>query len=298
MRTRPEELQILVTGANGQLGRALQALPVASAHYHFTTRAQLDITQAQSIEHWLDAHPTDALINAAAYTAVDRASREPDLAMAANARAPGLLAQICASRGVRLFHISTDYVFDGTGDRAHREDDATAPQNTYGRSKLLGEQAALCADPSALILRTSWVFSDHPPNFVCTMLHLGAQYRSLQVVADQIGGPTWAGHLARVLHQLVQRPSATTPGGIYHFSGNPWVSWYEFAQEIFAQAQACGQMSPAPALQAIRSDQWPTPEPRPANSRLDTHKLEALLGPLERDWKKGLSAVLATVQSR
>jgi dTDP-4-dehydrorhamnose reductase len=289
-----------VTGSQGQLGRALQALAHArsSADYRFASRAELDVTRADVIERWLDAHPADCLINAAAYTAVDRAASEPAAAMMANAQAPEALARACAARNMRFFHVSTDYVFDGRMDRPYREDDATAPLNTYGRSKQAGEQAVLAANPAAIIVRTSWLFSAWGVNFVGTMLRLGHQQAALRVVADQTGGPTWAGHLAAVLQALAQRPGCETPGGIYHFSGRPWVSWQEFAQEIFVQAHAAGLMARIPTLLPIASTEWPTPEPRPANSRLDCGKLEALLGPLERDWRLGLGQVLANPEFR
>ncbi|WP_323017129.1 dTDP-4-dehydrorhamnose reductase [Castellaniella sp.] len=304
--------RILVTGADGQLGRSLQALAAqdrSPAAYLFVSRAELDITDAAALDRWLDAHPVDYLINAAAYTAVDRAATDMDTAMAVNARAPGLLARCCAARSARLLHVSTDYVFDGALDRAYRESDAHNPLNTYGRSKLLGEQAALAAAPDTIIVRTSWVFSVWGGNFVRTMLRLGAQHDHLRVIHDQTGGPTWAGHLAGVLHRLVLQshgaapndlqmatgaPSSRIPGGVYHFSGSPWVSWHGFAQEIFTQALDLGLIPRLPTVEAIRSQDWPSPEPRPANSRLDCARLETLLGPLERDWRAGLAEVLRT----
>lgn len=292
--------RILVTGSEGQLGRSLQALAHAhgDADYRFAPRAELDVSRADAIERWLDAHPADCLINAAAYTAVDRAASEPAAAMTANALAPEALARACAARGMRFLHVSTDYVFDGRMDHPYREDDATAPVNTYGRSKQAGEQAVLSAHPAAIIVRTSWVFSAWGTNFVHTMLRLARHHATLRVVADQIGGPTWAGHLAAVLRDLAQRRGHGTPGGIYHFSGQPWVSWLEFAQEIFVQAHAAGMIARIPKLQPIASTEWPASEPRPANSRLDCGKLEALLGPLERDWRLGLGQVLANPEFR
>ncbi|WP_232305001.1 dTDP-4-dehydrorhamnose reductase [Castellaniella caeni] len=287
--------RILVTGANGQLGRALQALAAretGAARYCFASHQQLDITQPEALTRWLDAHPADCLINAAAYTAVDQAAHEPQQALALNAKAPGQMARLCAARGVRLLHVSTDYVFDGHLGRPYRETDPVAPLNTYGRSKLLGEQAVLQAVPEALIIRTSWVFSAWGANFVRTMLRLGREREQLRVIADQRGGPTWAGHLAHVLHALALRPAAQTPGGLYHLSGSPDVSWYEFALEIFQQALALGLIVRVPAVTPIAAHEWPSPEPRPANSRLDCARLESLLGPVARDWRAGLACVL------
>jgi len=287
--------RILVTGADGQLGRSLRALAdqrPGEARHTFLNRAQLDITRARDVAAWLDAHPVDSLINAAAYTAVDRAAAEPDLSRAINADAPGLLAHACAARGIRLLHVSTDYVFDGRLDRPYRESDPTAPLNTYGRGKLEGERAVLDADARAVVVRTGWVFSAWGGNFVRTMVRLGAQRDTLRVIDDQIGGPTWAGHLARVLHALAQRPAGDAPGGLYHFGGQPWISWHGFALEILGRAHARGLIAHLPRVEAIASADWPSPEPRPANGRLDCARLEALLGPLERDWRIGLDQVL------
>lgn len=295
-----ETPRILVVGADGQLGRSLRMLAGLrphEAHYAFLSRPQLDITQAKAISAWLDAHPVDCLINAAAYTAVDRAATEPARAHAINAHAPGLLAQACAARGTRLLHVSTDYVFDGRLDRPYREDDPVAPLNTYGRSKQAGEQAVQAADPHAIIVRTSWVFSAWGSNFVRTMVHLGAQRDTLRVIHDQVGGPTWAGHLALALHTLALQPTGSVPGGPYHFGGQPWVSWHEFAQEILARAHARGLIAQRPRVEAIVAADWPSPEPRPANGRLDCTRLEALLGPLERDWRIGLDQVLDAWQA-
>ncbi|MHA3902155.1 dTDP-4-dehydrorhamnose reductase [Castellaniella sp. WN] len=288
-------MRILVTGADGQLGRSLRALAEqrpGEARYAFLSRPQLDITRAEAIDARLDAHPADCLINAAAYTAVDRAAAEPALSRAINADAPGLLARACAARGIRLLHVSTDYVFDGRLDRPYRESDPAAPLNTYGRGKLAGEQAVLDADPRALVVRTGWVFSAWGGNFVRTMVRLGAQRNALRVIDDQIGGPTWAGHLAGVLHTLALRPADGTPGGVYHFGGRPWISWHGFALEILGRAHARGLIARPPSVDAIASADWPSPEPRPANTRLDCARLETLLGPLERDWRIGLDRVL------
>ncbi|GAA0223886.1 dTDP-4-dehydrorhamnose reductase [Castellaniella daejeonensis] len=288
-------LRILVTGADGQLGRSLRALArqrPGEARYEFLSRPQLDITQPDAVAAWLDAHPADRLINAAAYTAVDRAAAERDPAHAINAAAPGVLARACAARGIRLLHVSTDYVFDGRLGRPYREEDATAPLNAYGRDKLEGEQAVLAAAPQALVVRTGWVFSAWGHNFVRTMVRLGGQHETLRVIDDQIGGPTWAGHLAQVLHALALRPAGDTPGGVYHFGGHPWISWHGFAREILARAHALGLIARLPSVEAIASAEWPSPEPRPANGRLDCTRLETLLGPLARDWRIGLDQVL------
>ncbi len=296
-RTVARTPRILVTGADGQLGRSLRALAEqhpGAARYAFLSRAQLDITQIGNIAAQLDAHPVNCLINAAAYTAVDRAAAEPGLSRAINADAPGLLARACAARGIRLLHVSTDYVFDGRLDRPYRESDPTAPLNTYGQGKRAGEAAVLAADARAIVVRTGWVFSAWGSNFVRTMVRLGAQHDTLRVIDDQIGGPTWAGHLAQALHALALQPAGNVPGGVYHFGGQPWVSWHGFALDILARAHALGLIARLPRVDAIPSADWPSPEPRPANGRLDCARLEALLGPLERDWRGGLDQVLET----
>jgi len=292
---------ILVTGANGQLGRSLReiaSVDPARAHYRFASRQDLDITSEAAIGHWLGQHPADCLINAAAYTAVDRATHEPGEAHAANVQAPARLARACARRSIRFLHVSTDYVFDGRLDRPYREEDATAPLNAYGRGKLEGEREVLNHCPDAVIVRTGWVFSAWGDNFVRTMLRLARERPQLRVVADQVGGPTWAGHLAAVLLALAFRPKADTPGGLYHFGGQPWVSWYDFADEIFRQARAQGLLEHVPTIVPIPSGEWPSPEPRPANSRLDNAKLESLLGRLEADWRDGLAQVLQTLKTQ
>ncbi|HUH40944.1 MAG TPA: dTDP-4-dehydrorhamnose reductase [Castellaniella sp.] len=295
----PAALRVLVTGAQGQLGRALQAciarLPTGSIVAQTLDRRTLDITCDDSVAACLDRFPADVLINAAAYTAVDRAAQEPQQAMAVNAKAPERLARACAQRDIRLLHVSTDYVFDGQSSRPYIETDHVHPLNTYGASKLEGERAVLAHAPDSLILRTSWVFSAHGYNFVKTILRLARERSTLQVIDDQIGGPTWAGHIAEVLLALSMRARACTPAGLYHFSGNPTISWYGFAQEIIDQALHLGLIQRRPEVRAIAGRDWPAAEPRPDNSGLDNSKLAALMEPLPRDWRSGLQTTLQTL---
>lgn len=295
----PAPLRLLVAGAQGQLGRALQAriarLPAGSVVAQALDRHALDISRDDSVATCLDHFQADVLINAAAYTAVDRAAQEPRQAMIVNAEAPGRLARACAQRGIRLLHVSTDYVFDGQASRPYIETDPVHPLNIYGASKLEGECNVLAQAPDSLILRTSWVFSADGHNFVKTILRLARERNTLRVIGDQIGGPTWASHIAEVLLALSMRARASTPAGVYHFSGTPSVSWHGFAQEIIDQAQQQGLIERRPEIQAIAAHDWPSPEPRPANSGLDNSKLAALLGPLSRDWRSGLRATLHTL---
>lgn len=278
----------------GQLGQSLRALATRSpAHqFYFTDRQTLDISDRGAIERWLDTYPTDVIINAAAYTAVDRAEDDLAGATAINATAAGYLAELATARGCRLLHVSTDYVFDGHKASPYTETDTPSPMNVYGQSKLAGEAliGALAAD--AFILRTSWVFSPYGNNFLKTMLRLGRERETLQVIDDQIGGPTYAPHIAQVLLELASRPRDDAPGGIYHFAGQPHVSWYAFAQEIFEAALVQGLLARAPTILPVSSQQWSSPTARPQNSRLDNGKLSTLLGPLSCDWRAGVADAL------
>lgn len=288
-------LRILVTGAAGQLGQSLreQAALNPALQFRFTDRQALDISRRDDIRRWLDAHPTDIIINTAAYTAVDRAESDPEAATAVNATAVGYLAEQSTARGCRLLHVSTDYVFEGNKAAPYVETDRPHPLNTYGRSKLAGEEHITRTAPDALILRTSWVFSPYGNNFLKIMLRLGRERESLRVIDDQMGGPTYAPHIAQVLIALARRARQDAPGGIYHFSGQPYVSWYVFAQAIFTEAKALGLISAAPTILPIASREWPTAAERPQNSRLDNSKLSALLGPLMCDWREGVREALA-----
>jgi dTDP-4-dehydrorhamnose reductase len=226
------------------------------------------------------------VINAAAYTAVDKAEEEEAQAMVLNAEAPGAMARACAAHDIPFLHISTDYVFAGSGDTPWLETDPVAPRNAYGRSKLAGEQAVLAAGGQAAILRTSWVFSAHGANFVKTMLRLSETRDALSVVADQIGGPTPAADIAATLLVMGRAMQDGQPGGIYHYGGQPAVSWAGFAREIFAQAGR------ATTVTDIPTSAYPTPATRPLNSRLSGDKLLADFGIRPPDWKAGLAAVL------
>ena len=278
-------MTILVFGGSGQVGQELARLAPSAL---ILTRAEVDLTDAAACRAAIRTATPSAVINAAAYTAVDRAETEPGLALAINGTAPGAMAEAAREAGAVFVHISTDYVFDGTGTRAWQPGDATGPQNSYGRSKLAGEVAVRAAGGTHVILRTSWVFSAWGQNFVKTMLRLGETRPALSIVADQIGGPTPAADIAAACLTIATR-LADRPGlsGTYHFSGAPDVSWFDFAAEIFAQAGLAPQLTPIP------SSDYPTPAARPMNSRLDCSATKAAFGLARPDWRAGLRQVLA-----
>lgn len=293
--------KILVTGAGGQLGQSLRTLVRAarvSQRYLFAAHEALDVTCASDIATWLDSHRIDCVINAAAYTAVDRAAHEPARALAVNAEAAGSLARVCAQRGMRLIHLSTDYVFDGRLPRPYCETDHTNPPNVYGHSKLRGEDAIRRWHPEAIIIRTSWLFGATGEGFVHRLLRdidraqASGQALRLPVADDQTGSPTWAAHLATVLHQLACTSDWTGHGGLYHFAGAPCVSRYTLAREVIREAQANGWRTDAIKLVPVDSSHWPQAQPRPANSCLDCDKIESWLGPLARDWRDGITHLL------
>lgn len=294
-------MRLLVIGRTGQLATelarragddlTLTCLGREAADLSRPEEARVAVTAA--LEDGRTDGGVDAVINAAAWTAVDRAESEEAIALAVNGDAPGAMAQAAAARGVPFLHVSTDYVFDGSGTRPWRPDDAPAPLGAYGRTKLEGERQVRNAGGPHAILRTSWVFSAHGANFVKTMLRLGRERERLTVVADQIGGPTAAGDIADALigmaRGLIADPAKS---GTYHFAGRPDVSWADFAREIFRQ-------SGLPArVEDIPSSAYPTPAARPANSRLDCTTLETAFGIARPDWRASLSHVLAELGAR
>ena len=283
---------LLILGANGQVGRELAALAAAHGIAHRALgRAECDITDAQAVGRAITR--ARFVTNCAGYTAVDRAESEPDEAEHINARAPGVIAAACADAGVPLVHISTDYVFEGSGSRPWREDDPAAPQNVYGRTKLHGEAAVRARHAQHLILRTSWVFAAHGHNFVKTMLRLGAERSELRIVGDQRGGPTAAADIAAAILRMIK--ASEQPGfdawGTYHFSGAPAVSWYEFACAILGEHQGL-------RIVEIASRDFPTPAKRPSNSVLDCSRIRSVFGIAQPDWRKSLRDVLDALAPR
>ncbi len=258
--------KVLVVGAGGQLGQELQRTVPPDVVCVPMTRAQLDIADASVVAKCLAAVTPQVVVNAAAYTAVDKAESEPEAAHRANAEGPRMLAQACAQQGVRLIHISTDFVFDGTSSQPYRPETPTAPLGEYGRSKRDGELAVQSAQPEALILRTGWVYSSFGNNFVKTMLRLMGERDELAVVTDQVGTPTWAHGLAAAVWAAAARPQLR---GIYHWSDAGVCSWYDFAVAICEEALTLGLLSRAVKIRPIPAAEYPTPAQRPAYSVLD-----------------------------
>ncbi len=286
-------MRLLILGAGGQVGQALAARAGAAALT--LTRAACDITDRAAVAQALSAPGLSAVVNCAAYTAVDRAEGERELAFAVNAEGAGIVARAAAERGLPLVHLSTDYVYAGTGAAPYREDQPLAPVNVYGASKAAGDAAVAAGDPAHLILRVSWVFGVHGANFVKTMLRLGRDRRELRVVDDQKGGPTAAGDIAEAIMVIAAR--CLQPGfaawGTYHFAGRPSTSWYGFARAIFARAA-----EPAPRLVPIQSRDYPTPAARPLNSMLECGRIRRVFGIGRPDWRRSLSRVIADLGER
>ena len=278
---------ILVFGKTGQVATELQR----SGDVLALGRDQADLSDPVACAQRIRALAPRAVINAAAYTAVDKAEQDEELATIINGDAPTAIAQACAEMQIPLVHISTDYVFEGSGGAPWKPSDATAPQNAYGRSKLAGEAGILGSGATYAILRTSWVVSAHGTNFVKTMLHLSKTRDTLSVVADQIGGPTPARDIAgaclMIAQQLQENPSKS---GIYHYSGAPSVSWASFASEIFRQAARRVTVTP------IQTAAYPTPAKRPLNSRMDCSMTNSTFGIKQPDWRIGLKAMLKELE--
>ncbi|VVT06102.1 dTDP-4-dehydrorhamnose reductase subunit, NAD(P)-binding, of dTDP-L-rhamnose synthase [Roseovarius sp. EC-HK134] len=279
-------MRILVFGRTGQVATEIQRQAEVTA----LGRELADLSDPMACAEAIRDHAPDLVINAAAYTAVDRAESEEDLATVINGVAPGAMARACANLGIPFCHVSTDYVFDGSGAAPRAPSDPVAPCNAYGRSKLAGEEAVRAAGGQAAILRTSWVFSAHGGNFVKTMLRLSETRDALSVVDDQIGGPTPAADIAAALLSMGRAMVAGHAGGLYHFSGAPDASWADFAREIFAQA---GRVT---VVTGIPTRDYPTPAARPQNSRLDCGSLAAEFGIGRPDWRAGLARVLKELE--
>jgi dTDP-4-dehydrorhamnose reductase len=292
-------MKILLSGAHGQLGCALAPALAALGEVCALGRAEFDLAQPQRLAEQLDRLQPELIVNAAAYTAVDKAEAEPELAHAVNAAAPAALAAWAAPHGVPLLHYSTDYVFDGGGERPWRESDPTGPLNVYGASKLAGEQAVLARHPQALVLRTSWVFGPAGGNFLKTMLRLAGERAELKVVADQFGAPTSTLLLAETTVALLRQLLAGKPAwGLYHLAAAGATSWHGYVCELIRQATALGwQLSATPErVLPMAGADWPGAARRPANSRLDCHKLESTFGLTLPSWQQGVGEVLQAIK--
>lgn len=284
--------RLLVTGGSGQVGSAFGRLAAASGYeVALPARSALDLSDAGSIADAVAAGPWDAVVNCAAYTAVDAAETEPEVAAAVNAAAPRILAAETARRGIPLVHVSTDYVFAGTKGEPYVETDPLSPANVYGSTKAEGERAVRACNPAHRIVRTSWVVSSQGENFVRKMLRLGREREELRVVADQIGRPTAAADLARALLALVQ--GASEGPGTWHFANSGDASWFDVASFVFEEAALKGV--PAPRVLPISTAEYPTPARRPADSRLDTTKFSAEFGWTPRPWREALRDVVRAI---
>ncbi len=288
---------LLVTGGAGQLAVALEA--VASLPVLRVGRPDFDFDRPDSIDAIFDAAKPALVVNAAAYTAVDAAETDAEAADRANHAGPARLSALCASAGVPLIHVSTDYVFDGAKGAPYTEADATAPQGVYGATKLAGERAVLASGAQAMVLRTSWVYAPTGRNFVRTMLNAGRSRDVLRVVADQTGCPTAALDLADAIMAIAQRILTDgwqdRFGGVYHAAGTGWTTWHGLARETFGAAVARVPGLKVPTIEPITTAEWPTPARRPADSRLDCAKLWSVFGLRLPAWEDGLARTLAAM---
>lgn len=286
-------MKILITGSNGQVGSCLVNRLQLKPEIEFLAlnRQELDITDPVKVDSIVKQFTPDVIINAAAYTAVDKAEQEVELCYAINSDGPKFLAEAAHKNGALLIHISTDYVFSGEKQGLYDEEDPVAPQGVYGQSKLAGELAVAKACPRHVILRTAWVFGEHGNNFVKTMLRLAQTRDYLGVVADQYGGPTYAGDIADTILSIASQivNDGAHAYGVYHFSGSPHVSWHTFAQKIFEKAKEQNLLDKTIVVNPISTTEYPTPAKRPANSRLSNTKLKQVYGIKPSDWQEALA---------
>ena len=279
---------ILVTGSNGQLGNELQQLAPSFTDYAFlfATKENLNIADEGAIENYFSAHSINFCINCAAYTAVDKAESDPEQAFLMNATAVAMLAKVCEINNAQLFHISTDYVFDGAANQPYKETDQTNPVSIYGKSKLQGELLAIQNCPSTIIIRSAWLYSSFKNNFVKTMLRLMKEKASINVVNDQFGCPTYAADLAAAIMQIITSKQSKANPGIYHYSNAGITNWYQFAVSIQELSNSnC-------VVNSIPTSQYPTAAKRPAYSVLDTTKIKETFGVAIPEWEESLGKCL------
>jgi dTDP-4-dehydrorhamnose reductase len=286
-------MKILLTGSGGQLAQELQPILLSSGQVIAVDRTRLDLSQPESIRQVMAEIQPDLVVNTGAYTAVDKAESEPELAHAVNAIAPGIFAEECEKLGATLIHLSTDYVFDGSQGSPYRETDYTNPLGNYGKSKLMGEKAIRQAGNRHIIIRTSWVYGNAGKgNFVKTMLRLGKEREEIRVVADQIGSPTWTGDLAAAISQIIPQIKPEI-FGTYQYTNSGVCSWYDFAIAIFEEAEKLGFPLKVQHVVPVTTSEYPTPAKRPAFSVLSAVKISALLGTYPPHWRQGLRQMLA-----
>lgn len=288
-------MKLLITGAYGQLGNELKEFEMQFPDYHFlfTDADTLDITNEVAIESFFNKNQPDYIINCAAYTAVDKAEIKQEIAEKVNAEAPKILGKFSKQFGAKLIHISTDYVFDGKANKPYSETDEVNPQGVYGKTKLQGELNCLKENTDSIIIRTSWLYSEFGNNFVKTMLRLGNERDSLNVVFDQVGTPTYAADLAELILSIIQiaekEPAKFTPG-IYHYSNEGVISWYDFAKAIFEIENLKCIVNP------VLSNQFPTPAKRPHFSVLNKSKIRNTFNIEVPYWKDSLKKCLARLE--
>lgn len=286
-------MKILLAGGSGQLAQELQPILLSVGEVIAVDRTRLDLSQPESIRQAMADIQPDLVVNAGAYTAVDKAESEPELAHAVNGIAPGILAEECEKLGASLIHFSTDYVFDGSKSSAYLETDSTNPLGIYGESKLAGEEAIRKAGNRHIIIRTAWVYGNcGKGNFVKTMLRLGKEREEIRVVADQIGSPSWTADLAAATAQIMPA-IGLEDFGTYHYTNSGVCSWYDFAIAIFEEAEKLGFPLKVQRIIPITTAEYPTPAKRPAFSVLSTVKISALLGTYPPHWRQGLRQMLA-----
>lgn len=281
----------LIFGKSGQVAKELSRAFAGNSNARFVGRSDADLMNPDACVSLIEDSDADVVINAAAYTAVDKAEDDYDAALMVNAIAPSAMARAAAAKDIPFLHISTDYVFDGIGTSSFTPSEPTGPLGVYGKTKLAGEEGVRESGARSAIMRTSWVFSAHGNNFAKTMLRLGAERGELNVVADQIGGPTPAAAIADALVIMASAILEGHPGGLFHFSGGPDVSWADFARAIMADAQLdC-------AIHDIDTEAYPTPAKRPGNSRLDCSDLEREFGIVRPDWRAHLQLIIKELRN-
>lgn len=290
-------MKILVLGSKGQLGQCLKdQLTITDHDVVYTSREQIDIANFQATKKKISKIAPDVVVNATAYTAVDKAEEENYIANRINHLAVSNIASICNQLDCWLIHISTDYVFDGNSEVPYKEVNSTNPQSVYGSSKLKGESMIEVSDCKYLIIRTAWVFSEYGNNFLKRMLQLGADYEKLSIVGDQIGCPTYAQDIAKsIVSILSQLNLKGLSSGIYHYCGDEPCSWYGFARAIFLEAELYGLKTPS-YLNSITTADYPTPAIRPAYSVLDCSKIENCFGVTRSNWRDGIKTVINRLQ--